>query len=584
MSLSSDIKVNESVDEKLKVFEDISLNAKQIQDNVLKEILTLNANTEYLRSFLNGISDKELFKKKVPLVTYEDVKPYIERVADGESCDLLSGKPITGFLQSSGTSGEKGKLFPLDNKFVENLMFMIQTCSFLRRKHVGGTVHGKQLAFHFTKPESTTPSGLPYSSLSTTFLTSDYFKNRPPNNVFSLTSPDQVIFCPDNIQSMYCHLLCGLVQRDEVVSVTATFASVLVRAIIFLENNWKELCSNIRSGQLSNWIKDPICRRSVSLILGGPNLELADLIEQECNQTSWKGIITRIWPNTKYIISIVTGQMAHYVPTLDFYSNKLPLISPFYASSETMFGVNVNPLCKPLDVSYTFMPNVSYFEFLLVDEVNKVEIVDLVDVKLGFYYEPLVTNYAGLYRYRMGDILQVTGFYNNTPQFKFVQRRSVALSVHLETTTEEQILKAMTNARNVLESSDLMLIEFTCVADTSSDPGHYVFYWELKSKTKTADPELDNELLVECCNVVEKSLDNVYWNYRSKDGRIGALEIRVVKQGTFDSIMDIYISRGATITQYKTPICMKSDEALTVLERSVLVRVFSNTSEPSLHS
>lgn len=131
------------------------------------------------------------------------------------------------------------------------------------------------------------------------------------------------------------------------------------------------------------WIKYTDCRTTVSRILGGSNLELADLIEQECSQRSWTNIITRIWPKTKYIASIVTGQMVHYVPTLDFYSNNLPMISPFYASSETMFGVNVNPLCKPLDVSYTFMPNVSYFEFLLVDKANKAEIVDLVDVKLG---------------------------------------------------------------------------------------------------------------------------------------------------------------------------------------------------------
>ncbi|ESQ36219.1 hypothetical protein EUTSA_v10009803mg [Eutrema salsugineum] len=577
MSLSSDL--NDMVDEKLKVFEDIMSNAKQIQDSVLKEILTLNANTEYLRSFLNGRSDKELFKKKVPVMTYEDIRPYIERVANGEPSDVISAKPIIGFLLSSGTSGEKGKIFPLDNKYFENIVFFTHISSLLTCKHVNGAKQGKELTFNFTKPAFTTPSGLPVSSLTSSFLKSDYFKNRPPNDVFSLTSPDKVIFCPDNKQSMYCHILCGLVQRDEVVSLASPFASVLVRAIIFLSNNWKELCSNIRSGQLSKWIKDVDCRSSVSLILGGPNLELADLIEQECSQKSWEGIITRIWPKTKYLESIVTGQMAHYIPTLDFYSNKLPFISPFYASSETMFGINVNPLCKPQDVSYTFLPNVSYFEFLLVNEVNKVEIVDLVDVKLGCYYEPLVTNYAGLHRYRIGDIVQVTGFYNSTPQFKFVQRKNVVLSVHLETTTEEQILNAVTQARSVLESSDLMLIEFTCVADTSAGGlGHYVFYWELKSKTNNANPEIDDELLVECCELLEKSLDIDYWKYRSKDGPIGALEIRVVQQGTFDSIMDIYISRGASITQYKTPICIKSAEALAILEDRILVRVFSNSS------
>ena len=51
----------------------LTSNVKQIQDDVLKEILTLNANTEYLRGYLHGAYDKELFKKNVPVVSYDDV-------------------------------------------------------------------------------------------------------------------------------------------------------------------------------------------------------------------------------------------------------------------------------------------------------------------------------------------------------------------------------------------------------------------------------------------------------------------------------------------------------------------------------
>lgn len=76
----------------------LTSNVKQIQDDVLKEILTLNANTEYLRGYLHGAYDKELFKKNVPVVSYDDVKPYIERVANGEPSNVISGKPITRFL------------------------------------------------------------------------------------------------------------------------------------------------------------------------------------------------------------------------------------------------------------------------------------------------------------------------------------------------------------------------------------------------------------------------------------------------------------------------------------------------------
>jgi len=88
-----------SLSVELKDLEVLTTNAKQIQDDVLKEILTLNANTEYLKRFLDGSSDKELFKKNVPVVSYNDVKPYIERVANGEPSDVISGGTITRFVQ-----------------------------------------------------------------------------------------------------------------------------------------------------------------------------------------------------------------------------------------------------------------------------------------------------------------------------------------------------------------------------------------------------------------------------------------------------------------------------------------------------
>ncbi|RID69378.1 hypothetical protein BRARA_C01476 [Brassica rapa] len=573
MSMWADL--SDKLDEK--VLEDLTSNVKQMQDDVLKEILTLNANTEYLRPFLHGSSDKELFKKNVPVTTYDDVKLFIDRVANGEPFDVISGKPVTGFSLSSGTSGGKRKMFPCNKKYLENLNFIYCYRSLVISKHFDGLEHGKGMVFNFCVPEQTTPSGLPVSAATTLFFKSDYFKNRPSYWHWSFTSPDEVILCLDNKQSLYCHLLCGIVLRDEVVKVGTAFVSTLLRVITFLEKHWKEICTNIRYGHLSEWITDISCRDSVSKILGEPNPELADLIENECNQKSWEGIIQRLWPKTKFIESIATGQMAQHIPTLEFYSNKLPLISSSYVSSETMFGINMNPLCKPQDVSYTFMPHFSYFEFLLVDAGDEFEIVDLVDVKLGCHYETLVTNHSGLHRYKMGDIVQVTGFYNNAPQFRFARRGNLVLSVHMEITTDQALLNAVTHAKMVLESSNLMLMDFTGYADISTTPGHYVLYWELKGKYSNDIAKIDDKVLVECCYVVEESLDNFYKEYR-KNGSIGALEIRVVQQGTFDSLMEFFISQGASSTQYKTPICIKSTEAIAILERKVRARFFTDKS------
>ncbi|WZZ63829.1 hypothetical protein YC2023_075199 [Brassica napus] len=64
------IENNES-NSKLKDLEVLTSNTKQVQADLLEKILRVKANTEYLRHFLHGSSDKGLFKKNVPVATYE---------------------------------------------------------------------------------------------------------------------------------------------------------------------------------------------------------------------------------------------------------------------------------------------------------------------------------------------------------------------------------------------------------------------------------------------------------------------------------------------------------------------------------
>ncbi|KAK4758070.1 hypothetical protein SAY87_019371 [Trapa incisa] len=88
--------------------------------------------------------------------------------------------------------------------------------------------------------------------------------------------------------------------------------------------------------------------------------------------------------------------MAQYIPTLEFYSGGIPFVSMIYASSESFCGINLQPLSKPSDVSYTFLPNMAFFEFLpLENSHGETETVDLVDVKPGHYYELIVTTFTG---------------------------------------------------------------------------------------------------------------------------------------------------------------------------------------------
>jgi auxin responsive GH3 family protein len=307
-----------------------------------------------------------------------------------------------------------------------------------------------------------------------------------------------------------------------------------------------------------------------------PDPELASFVIQECSNENWEGIITRIWPNTKYLDVIVTGAMAQYIPTLNYYSGGLPLACTMYASSECYFGLNLNPMCKPSEVSYTIMPNMAYFEFLPHGS-GSTRIVDLADVEVGKEYELVITTYAGLYRYRVGDILRVTGFHNSAPQFHFVRRKNVLLSIDSDKTDESELQRAVENASKLLVKFNTSVVEYTSYADTETIPGHYVIYWELLTKADSANSSNSpsHEVLNQCCLEMEESLNSVYRQCRVADHSIGPLEIRVVKNGTFEELMDYAISRGASINQYKVPRCVNFTPIMELLDSRVVSVHFS---------
>ncbi|KAF8105898.1 hypothetical protein N665_0152s0033 [Sinapis alba] len=230
-------------------------------------------------------------------------------------------------------------------------------------------------------------------------------------------------------------------------------------------------------------------------------------------------VIKKLWPQTLYIEAVVTGSMAQYVHTLKHYCGDMPLFIPTEGGND--------------------------------------DVVDLADVKLGCSYQLLVTNLWRLYRMRIRDIVKVTGFHNKAPKFRVLGRENTLLSIDTDRTTEEYLLKAVNRARLFLESSDLKLVSFTSYTDISSSP--------VKAKEKDMK-DLDEKTLLECCLVMEDTFDEEYMYCRA------SLEIRIVNDGTFDSLMNLSISKGASITQYKTSICITSEEGLQVLETNVYVQ------------
>ncbi|KAL6616199.1 hypothetical protein ACP70R_038469 [Stipagrostis hirtigluma subsp. patula] len=533
--------------DKLRFLEEMTTNVDAVQERVLAEILARNGEAEYLVKcgLAAGATDRATFRDQVPLVAYEDLQPYIRRIADGDRSPILTGQ---------GTPSPSSSQAP----------------------YVSGLDKGSGLHFLFVKSETKTQGGLPARTTLSSYHRSDQFKNSYHN----YTSPMAAILCADEFQSMYTQMLCGLCQRHRVLHVGAAFAYGLLLALRFLQHNWEQLAADIEAGTLNSRVTDPSVRGAVAGILK-PDPELAQFIRAECSKGDWAGIIMRIWPNTRYLFVAATGSMAQYISTLDFYSGGLPIISTVYGSSECYFGLNLRPMCDPSEVSYTIMPNMGYFEFLPVDSADAAtsnQLVELAGVEAGREYELVVTTYTGLNRYRVGDVLQVTGFHNAAPQFRFVRRGNAVLSIDSDKTDEDELQRAVRRASTLLRSHGAAVSDYTSRACTESIPGHYVIYWELL--TTKAPHGLEGNILDGCCLEMEEALSSVYRQKRVVEGSIGPLEIRVVQSGTFQELMEYAISRGTSIGQYKVPRCVTVPSIIELLDSRVVSSHFSSLASP----
>ncbi|WOK91388.1 hypothetical protein Cni_G00079 [Canna indica] len=573
-----------SLESVIEEFEALTKDAGRLQRETLRKILEQNGEAEYLQSLgLGGRTDPGSFKACVPLATHSDLQPYIQRIVDGETSPILTGKPITSISLSSGTTQGKPKFIPFNDELVHSTMQIYRT-SFAFRNREYPIGNGKALQFIYSSKQVKTKGGLTATTATTNVYRSKQFKHTMKDIQSQCCSPDEVIFGSDFQQSLYCHLLCGLIYSDEVQLVSSTFAHSIVHAFRTFEQVWEELCEDIREGVLSSRITIPSMRAAVSKLLR-PNPSLAYSIYNKCASLSnWYGLIPELWPNAKYVCGIMTGSMEPYLKKLRHYAGSLPLMSADYGSSEGWIGANVNPSLPPESATFAVLPNIGYFEFIPLKRPEEqgeensastihyveAEPIGLAEVEVGKEYEILVTNFAGLYRYRLGDVVKVAGFHNSTPELQFICRRSLVLSINIDKNTEKDLQLAVEEAAKLLAAEKLELVDFTSHVDTSTDPGHYVIFWELCSKTA-------EDVLRSCCNCLDLSFVDAGYVSSRKVGAIGPLELRVVRKGTFHKILDHYLGLGGAVSQFKTPrfVSSSNSNVLQILNRNVSGCYFS---------
>ena len=115
--------ISKTFDSRLKQIDLYDSQAGDIQQSVLSRLLNQAARTEWGKKYdYSSIRNYEDFRKRLPIQTYEEIKPYVERLRAGEQ-NLLWPSEIRWFAKSSGTTNDKSKFLPVSKEALEDIHY-----------------------------------------------------------------------------------------------------------------------------------------------------------------------------------------------------------------------------------------------------------------------------------------------------------------------------------------------------------------------------------------------------------------------------------------------------------------------------
>ncbi|MFA6079539.1 MAG: GH3 auxin-responsive promoter family protein [Candidatus Omnitrophota bacterium] len=518
---------------KAKAFERSTNDPIRAQEKTLLEYIKRNKETEYGRRYnFSKISAFKDYQKFVPMTDCESLRPYIERMTNGEENILTSDKVIF-FGLTSGTTGHP-KFIPVTkysrDKKAEVMSLWVY---YITRDHPD-IFKGRILPIVNQETEGFTASGCPYGT-----ETGHGYKNLPkimrglfalPNNIFDITNYESRYYC-----------IMRISMEQNITTIATLNPNTIVLLCHKLEAWGDDIITDIKNGTISAKFDIPAdIRKELERPLK-PNPsraeELVNIIK------SGKKLLPKyFWPDMKLIECWKGGTVKLYLKELPQYFGDVPVRDFGCLSTEARSSIAMSDS----GAGGVLAINTNFYEFIPKDEMGKKDkrflLCDALEV--GKEYFIVVTTPGGLYRYNIDDIIKVDGFFNKTPVIEFVQKGLNAVSVMGEKVYETHVNTAINRAAEKYG----LLIRFFSASVQLDEPPRYIFLVEFDG-----DPghEKKKSLLMS----IEEELcrENAEYKYTRSSLVLGPPILKVVEQGAFEQYRAKRIAEGAHDSQFKAP-------------------------------
>ncbi|MFQ5807722.1 MAG: GH3 auxin-responsive promoter family protein, partial [Phycisphaerae bacterium] len=484
-------------------FLDALRNVDAVQNRVLQDVLSRMAGSDYSRRHgLGSVRSPEDLKRAAPLVTYEDLRPYIDRVCAGETAALFSsGERLQMFATSSGTTALR-KLIPVTTEFVRQYRRGWNTFGLkLLRDHPRAVLRAI-LQSSGRHDESHTASGVPCGAITGLLAHS---QKRVVRRFYVGTPEIALVGDP---HAKYYTLMRFAVVRDVAFAITANPAT-LIRMAQTADQESERLVRDVRDGTLSSeLVPDAALRRRLELRLRPAPQRARELARLRSADDVLR---PRDYWRLEFLACWTAGSMGHYLKRLAGWWGPLPVRDVGLLASEGRVSIPLED-DTPAGVLDT---QAAFFEFIPRDQWNRpnAETLTARELESGRDYVVVLTNTAGLVRYRLDDVVRVRGWVEQAPLIEFLHRAGRVASVAGEKLTENQVVEAVRAA-----TTRLGLAEFDfVVAPHWHDPPFYQLNCPRPATTALAEA-IDHAL----------GEQNEEYSSRRKSLRLGILQVREV--------------------------------------------------------
>lgn len=317
----------------------------------------------------------------------------------------------------------------------------------------------------------------------------------------------------------------------------------------YLEDNWEMLCDDIEHGTINESIACPPQVKEKLMKRIKPMPGRAAELRSEFEKGFDTPIVPRIWKNCCWMFGMGAGSLEVYSKKLGRYTGNLPIHNMGYGASEDLVAV---PIALNSN-DCVILPHNGFFEFLPVGAPEGTRPFTISEVKPGEEYEIIITNLSGLYRYRIDDVVEVTGFYKQSPTVMFKYRLNQVLNIGGEKTDQSMVDWAV---EQMCDRFGTVAIGHSVYPDTeTTTPGHYVLFVE-------TEDEIDPARRQEFAAVFDEKLSdsNLFISDAWHEKTLGKTELHFVKKGTYHQYLEMKKNEGANLNQLKPVVLLNTQD------------------------